>query len=225
MTDIWNAMLVDNDRLFCAALAALLEGGSFHVDAECASLGEAIGQIRLGRHPDLILLSLHPANGTLSEDKSAIARIREHLPDCRIVALGSDVGTETMSAALKAGVDGCLHKGMSCKALQQALHLVMFGEAVFPSDVAELLVGSAPGEPRDERRTDAGAAELSRRELEILRCLLAGQSNKVIARNLSITESTVKMHFKNVMRKIRAQNRTQAAVWAIQHGLAPRLSA
>ena len=55
--------------------------------------------------------------------------------------------------------------------------------------------------------------------------VLAGQSNKAIARNLHITESTVKMHFKNVMRKINAQNRTQAAVWAIQNGLSPLVSA
>ncbi|HEV7371153.1 response regulator transcription factor [Arenibaculum sp.] len=225
MTVTWSAMLVDGDRLFCAALAALLKGGAFNVDAECGSLGEAVNQVRLGRRPDIILLSLHPANGSLAEDRSAIVLLRDRLPDCRIVALGADVGTETMTAALKAGVDGCLHKSMSCEALQQALHLVMLGEAVFPSDVADLLVGTALNETRDEAHAEPGGAELSKRELEILRCLLAGQSNKAIARNLSITESTVKMHFKNVMRKIRAQNRTQAAVWAIQHGLAPRLTA
>jgi two-component system nitrate/nitrite response regulator NarL len=97
------------------------------------------------------------------------------------------------------------------------MHLVRLGMTVFPTSVAELLDDGGDGEiPPDTSE----AGELSRRELEILRCLLAGQSNKAIARQLDITESTVKMHFKNLMRKIRAQNRTQAAVWAIQHGLA-----
>ena len=103
----------------------------------------------------------------------------------------------------------------------------MLGEAVFPRSIADLLISSGIEEASlaPSASLPALGNELSKREIEILRCLLGGQSNKAIARNLSITELTVKMHFKNVMRKIRAQNRTQAAVWAIQHGISPRLSA
>jgi two-component system nitrate/nitrite response regulator NarL len=102
----------------------------------------------------------------------------------------------------------------------------MLGEAVFPRSIADLLISSGIEEASlTPSSLPSLGNELSKREIEILRCLLGGQSNKAIARNLSITESTVKMHFKNVMRKIRAQNRTQAAVWAIQHGISPRLSA
>jgi DNA-binding NarL/FixJ family response regulator len=64
---------------------------------------------------------------------------------------------------------------------------------------------------------------LSDRELEILRCLVNGDANKVIANRLAITEATVKVHMKSLLRKIKAGNRTQAAIWALHHGLAPGL--
>jgi two-component system nitrate/nitrite response regulator NarL len=141
--------------------------------------------------------------------------------------LASDLTPQILSGALQAGADGCLNKTMSCDALQRSLHLVMLGEAVFPRSVADLLISSGIEETTFASSTSLPAlgSELSKREIEILRCLLGGQSNKAIARNLNITESTVKMHFKNVMRKIQAENRTQVAVWAIQHGISLPLSA
>ncbi|WP_349017871.1 response regulator transcription factor [Azospirillum brasilense] len=100
---------------------------------------------------------------------------------------------------------------MSSESLLRALQLVMLGEVVYPTHVASLLIANANSERPQPERAQPANNELSKREVQILRCLLAGQSNKAIARNLHITESTVKMHFKNVMRKINAQNRTQAA--------------
>jgi two-component system nitrate/nitrite response regulator NarL len=218
-------MLVDSDRLFCAALGALLSSTSFRISAEYTSLADATVAVRQGSHPDLILLNLQSGN---VDELALLKQLRTSAAASRIVVLASELTPQILSGALQAGADGCLNKTMSCEALQRSLHLVMLGEAVFPRSIADLLISSGIEEtavaPSSAALPSLGN-ELSKREIEILRCLLGGQSNKAIARNLSITESTVKMHFKNVMRKIRAQNRTQAAVWAIQHGISPRLSA
>ncbi|UEM23546.1 response regulator transcription factor [Skermanella mucosa] len=224
MTTNCEVMLVDSDRLFCAALAALLETTAFRISAEFPTLADANNAVRQGRRPDLILLNLQSGN---AEELGQLKLLRTSSAQARIVVLASELTSQILSGALQSGADGCLNKTMSCEALQRSLHLVMLGEAVFPRSIADLLISNALEDvalPSSAAMPPIGN-ELSKREIEILRCLLGGQSNKAIARNLNITESTVKMHFKNVMRKIRAQNRTQAAVWAIQHGISPRLSA
>lgn len=215
----WSVLLVDADRLFCAALGALLDGTEFHIIREEASLASALAVVSNGLRPDLILVDVHPKG---PETLLQLRQLRS-ATDARLVILASDMSPASVSMALQVGLDGHLNKSMSSEALRRSLHLVMLGEAVFPAHIATLLSGGS-GEMPTPAPSGALASDLSKREIEILRCLLAGQSNKTIARNLCITESTVKMHFKNVMRKIRAQNRTQAAVWAIQNGLSPRVN-
>jgi len=172
------------------------------------------------------LIILDVPTTTSPDELTQFKRLRNLADHARLVVLASNRTHQNLTFALQGGADGYLNKSMSCDVLQRSLQLVMLGEAVFPADVANLLITTGV-----ERAPPAGTKaqppsnELSKREVQILRCLLAGQSNKAIARNLSITESTVKMHFKNVMRKIHAQNRTQAAVWAIQNGLSPLVTA
>jgi len=121
---------------------------------------------------------------------------------------------------------------MSCDAFVKSIELVMMGETVFPP---AFLSSSAPAIKSDHRsrttpvaeteRTiivtaeDAAAPQLSPRELVILRCLIEGNSNKGIARKIDIAEATVKVHVKAILRKIRVQNRTQAAIWGMNNVL------
>lgn len=216
----WNVMLVDHDRLFSAALGTLIGSGPFRVCHHAANVDDAQAAITQGIDPDLIVVALGEG---ATEDVSGVKRLRS-ATGARIVVLADGIADRTLSLSLKAGADGYLNKSMSSESLLRALQLVMLGEVVYPTHVASLLIANVNERPAPERAQPANN-ELSKREVQILRCLLAGQSNKAIARNLHITESTVKMHFKNVMRKINAQNRTQAAVWAIQNGLSPLVSA
>jgi len=218
--ETWNVMLVDHDRLFSAALGTLISSGPFRVCDYAVGAADAAASVDKGNEPDLIVLALQDGS---AEEIGGIKRLRA-ATGARIAVLADDVADRSLSMALKAGADAYLNKSMSSESLLRSLQLVMLGEVVYPTHVASLLIATA-----NERPTQARPAppsnELSKREVQILRCLLAGQSNKAIARNLHITESTVKMHFKNVMRKINAQNRTQAAVWAIQNGLSPLINA
>ncbi|WP_448206253.1 LuxR C-terminal-related transcriptional regulator [Azospirillum sp. sgz302134] len=216
----WNVMLVDHDRLFSAALGTLISSGPFRVCHHAANVDDAHAAIEQGVEPDLIVVALGEGG---VEDVGGVKHLRS-ATGARIVVLADAIADRTLSLSLKAGADAYLNKSMSSESLLRALQLVMLGEVVYPTHVASLLIANVNERPTQERPHPVNN-ELSKREVQILRCLLAGQSNKAIARNLHITESTVKMHFKNVMRKINAQNRTQAAVWAIQNGLSPLVSA
>ena len=209
-------MLIDHDRLFSAALGTLISRGPFRVCHHAANVDDAQAAMAQGIAPDLIVVALQEG---MAEDAGGIKRLRGST-EARIVVLADAIADRSLSMSLKAGADAYLNKAMSSESLLRALQLVMLGEVVYPTHVASLLLASVNEHPAPARAQPA-SNELSKREVQILRCLLAGQSNKAIARNLHITESTVKMHFKNVMRKINAQNRTQAAVWAIQNGLSP----
>ncbi|MBP2231371.1 LuxR C-terminal-related transcriptional regulator [Azospirillum agricola] len=218
----WNVMLVDHDRLFSAALATLIAGGPFHVGTHALSADDALEDIAAGAAPDVIVLALQDG---LAEEIAGIKRLRA-ATQARIVVLADTIADRSLSLSLKAGADAYLNKSMSSESLLRSLQLVMLGEVVYPTHVASLLMAASNERPTPQPVAAAVSnGDLSKREVQILRCLLAGQSNKAIARNLHITESTVKMHFKNVMRKINAQNRTQAAVWAIQNGLSPLITA
>ena len=114
------------------------------------------------------------------------------------------------------GIDAYLESTTSQDGFRQSLDLVVSGERIFPSRIKD---------PTTVARADTDKASLpsslSVRELEILRHLASGQANKVIANDLRITEATVKVHVKGILRKIGATNRTQAAMWAIHNGLRP----
>jgi two-component system nitrate/nitrite response regulator NarL len=114
-----------------------------------------------------------------------------------------------------------LLENLSRDALQKSLTLISIGEKVFPSELASIIAGLASQQQR-AADTECDNPDLSYRELEILRSLTSGDPNKVIAAQLDIAESTVKIHLKHILRKTNSFNRTQAALWAVRHGIAAR---
>src|SRR3989442_11815798 len=131
---------------------------------------------------------------------------------------------------------------MTCDAFTKSMELLMMGETFFPPALSFVFDSEGddlgkevghPGEaaPGDEDNQailvttdDAFAPQLSPREKSILRCLIEGDSNKCIARKIDIAEATVKVHVKAILRKIRVQNRTQAAIWGMNNGSVIRLA-
>lgn len=225
-----DVLVIDPSTLFRQGLRQLLPT-DFNVVAEGRSAAEiyerwgiAANAVNLppaltgaefphaGRlNPALILFDVPP--GT---DLREIAdELRAMAPAARLVHLTSGVDRTRLRQALDAGVDGYLSKDRSANALVQSLHLVMLGEKVYPADLALMLTqgGPLPKGPSPQKG-------LSARETQILRALLKGDSNKMIANQLQITEATVKVHLKSLLRKINCSNRTQAAIWALHNGLA-----
>ncbi len=214
-----RALLIDSNKLFREGLKRLLDDSPIQIIAEAGNLREAASSVEAGLKPQLILLDL--ASGS-DEEAEGMRRLRALLPDSRMVVLTSELCTRRLANALEAGADGYLMKDLSSDALAQSLRLVMMGEKVFPTHLAALLISG---------RVNGGGAEapvsrkgLSQREVQILRCLLNGDSNKMIANHLNITEATVKVHLKSLLRKINASNRTQAAIWALNNGMGGELA-
>jgi two-component system nitrate/nitrite response regulator NarL len=119
---------------------------------------------------------------------------------------------DALRDAMNAGANGYLMKDVSPEALIQSLELVIMGEKVFPTNLASMLLDMSAITPQHSIRG------LSPREQEILQSLVTGASNKLIAIKLGITEATVKVHLKTLLRKIDVNNRTQAAIWAMNNG-------
>ena len=139
------------------------------------------------------------------------------MPKGYIVLLAQAMETDQLALSFAAGADGYLLEEISPEALLESLNLVMLGEKVFPSRLAALMCGDS-WSLKASPKAAASHVPLSGRELEIVQRLTDGLPNKIIASELSITEATVKVHLKTILKKIGAQNRTQAAIWAVQRG-------
>ncbi|WP_424450031.1 two-component system response regulator NarL [Plasticicumulans lactativorans] len=174
--------------------------------------------LRLARElkPDLILLDLQ-MRGMGGLD--ALRAIKALDLDTRVIMFTVSDSEEDVLAALQAGADGYLLKDMEPEEMLASLRQAARGRLVLSAPVTELLAralrheGPAAGLP---------LSELTEREHQILLHIAAGKSNKLIARELDITEGTVKVHVKHVLKKLGLRSRVEAAVWAVKTGLAPR---
>lgn len=150
----------------------------------------------------------------------AIEKVSENYPNAKIALLVDQFEMSRLIESFDAGVDGYIVKSMSSEPLITALRLVALGEKVLPSQLADVLgrhsFDQTPSNGDLEHEMEH--ARLSLRERDVLCCLMAGYSNKVIARELDVCEATVKVHVKAILRKLDVSNRTQAAMWASTRG-------
>ena len=148
--------------------------------------------------------------------------------DARVAVVADHFHLNDLVAAFRAGATGYFIDVMNCDAFIKSIELVMMGGTVFPPaflesalDTEKREVDDAPGHNDDDHAVatadDTLAQQLSPREVSIVQCLIEGDSNKCIARKIKIAEATVKVHIKAILRKIRVQNRTQAAIWGLNH--------
>jgi two-component system nitrate/nitrite response regulator NarL len=203
-----RTVLIEANRLFREGLKQLLAGTRFEVGAEFNTMDLAIESAATdGATPALVI------TGQAIKDVADLQRLRDVHPTARIVVLADDVSVDALRQAMGGGADGFLTKGVSPEALVQSLHLIMLGEKVFPTNLAAMLMdmNSQPSPLNSVRG-------LTTREREILQSLVGGASNKLIANRLGITEATIKVHLKTLLRKLDVNNRTQAAIWAMNNG-------
>ena len=159
-----------------------------------------------------------------------IELLRERHPTGRFAIVADHYRLADLASAFRAGASGYFVNAMTCDLFIKSIELVAMGETIFPPaflsfaldsdsnhvDKAELRVENA--QPILVATKDTIAPHLSPREKSILQCLIEGDSNKCIARKIDIAEATVKVHVKAILRKVRVQNRTQAAIWGMNNG-------
>ena len=202
-----RTILIEANRLFREGLKHLLSGTRFEVGAEFNTVDLALAAAETAETVDLVI------TGQPVTDDADLRALREAFPTARIVVLADDLSVDVLRAAMGGGADGFLIKTVSPEALIQSLQLILLGEKVFPTTLAPMLLDMTAAGPQHSVRG------LSPREREILQLLVTGASNKLIANRLGITEATVKVHLKTLLRKIDVNNRTQAAIWAMNNGI------
>ena len=222
-------LVVDDHSLFRRGLVALLaQDERFDVVSQAADSTEAVRCARRDQ-PDLILLDNHMP-GVRGVD--AIAGLKEAAPDTHILMLTVSENEADLLAALQAGAEGYLLKTIESDDLSASILRVMAGEPVIsPQMMAKLVtavrqqpgaapVAAAAAAAESPAPTDAPTDSLSGREREILLLIARGHSNKLIARELDIAETTVKIHVQHILRKLHLTSRVQAAVYATSRGWA-----
>jgi two-component system nitrate/nitrite response regulator NarL len=199
-----RTVLIEPSCLFRQGLKHLLADTRFAVEVEFSTIEQAVGDTVAS---GLVII------GKASTEPGDLQQLREAYSEARIVVLASDLTVDALRDAMNAGADGFLMNDVSPEALLQSLELVMLGEKVFPTNLAAMLLdlSNAPSPLNSVRG-------VTPREHEILQALVTGSSNKMIANRLGITEATVKIHLKTLLRKIDVNNRTQAAIWAVNNG-------
>jgi DNA-binding NarL/FixJ family response regulator len=214
MTEPVRVLLVDDQALFREALSTLLEvRPEIEVVGEAGDGAEALRQAASTR-PDVVLMDLRMP---VLDGIAATRRLRTEQPDVKVLALTTFDGDEEVFAALRAGAVGYLLKDVSGERLVEAVLAAARGESVLQPSVAAKLVARVATLP--EPAVSAPVNPLSERELEVLRHLAEGRSNREIARALFLTEGTVKNHVTNVLSKLGVRDRTQAALQAHRLGL------
>jgi two-component system nitrate/nitrite response regulator NarL len=207
--------LIGTSRLLWEGLRRIFSESSLTVLHESRSVEDALPFIE-SLQPSLVLIDLPDSGEALT---MRVGQIRTAAQSARIVVLTETIGVSRLVDAFSAGVDGYLLKNMSGDALHQSLRLVLLGEKVFPSDLAELLTNRQVMSWRDTGQV-GNSHGLSDREMQILACLINGAQNKQIASELKISDGTVRVRIKAILKKVHVQNRTQAAIWALNHGIA-----
>ncbi|GAT67989.1 luxR family transcriptional regulator [Planomonospora sphaerica] len=188
---------------------------------------EVVGEARDGAEaveltgslaPDVLLLDLRMP---VLDGPGALARLAELGLTPRVLVLTSVSDRGDVAPAMRAGAAGFLYKDVEPAALVQAIRAVHGGQVLLAPEAAEAMLAGAALPPASGNAAPAGpVVPLTDREREVLALIASGRSNREIARELAVAEKTVKTHVSNVLMKLGVQDRTQAALYAVRHGLA-----
>jgi NarL family two-component system response regulator LiaR len=208
-------LIVDDHAVVRRGLRTFLElQDEIEVVGEAEDGDEAVAAVeQLG--PDVVLMDLVMPR---VDGIEAIRQVRERRPATRVIALTSFIDDDKLFPAVRAGAAGYLLKDVQPQDLVAAIRTVHGGESLLhPAAAARLMAEVASDDGRA-----APAALLTRREREVLVLIARGLPNKVIARDLGVSEKTVKTHVSNLLGKLGLTDRTQAALYAVREGLLPK---
>ena len=219
--------IVGPNPLLCESLSRILHESVFNVVALALRIDGLAPETLPHDRPTLLIID---ACNNPAEVLEQIGQFRQNDPETRIVVLANHCATNDVTQVLQTGACGYLATVDTCENFIKSLELVMEGQTILPSEgVSSVFDRKTMGAHELHRQakivplrapTSADKAHVpkfSARELDVLRCLTEGSSNKLIARECDIMEATVKVHVKSILRKIKVKNRTQAAVWALSN--------
>ena len=221
-------ILIGKSILHREGLARILRSANFRIQASVSCAADLFpSKLQLNQPMFLIVHTGDDFDVAVEQ----IELFRRRHPGGRIAIVADHHRLEELVLAFRAGANGYFVDVMTSDVFIKSIELVMMGGTVFPPAFPSFVLDHEDGAPLDEpgprdendqailvAAEDVIAPQLSPRENSVLRCLIEGDSNKCIARKIDISEATVKVHIKAILRKIRVQNRTQAAIWGMNQG-------
>jgi two-component system, NarL family, nitrate/nitrite response regulator NarL len=209
------AVLVGGDILLREGLKRFLSDGEVTIAGELDSAALASNGHGFGDDVELVILLDHTGQGEALLGE--LATLKARWPGARAMVIAGEARISLLARAIEAGADGYLCKDVSPEALIQSIKLVVMGLNVFPIKMVSDLLQASQSE--NSRREAARVPSLTGRERDILSGLLSGLSNKAISTHLGISEATVKAQLRHLLRKLSVENRTQAALWAVEQNI------
>lgn len=213
--EVIRVLIADDHRMVRQGLRSFLElqegievAGEAADGAQCAELAAEL-------EPDVILLDLVMPG---VDGVGAMELLREAGSTARVLVVTSFTDRRMIIPAIRAGARGYVYKDVDPAALAAAVRSVHAGHVLLEPEVAAALLDSGGGGAAE---SGAQAAPLTAREREVLVLIAQGRSNREIARALVLAEKTVKTHVSNILMKLGVADRTQAALWAVRHGVVP----
>ncbi|HEX6389952.1 MAG TPA: response regulator transcription factor [Solirubrobacteraceae bacterium] len=213
-----RVMLVDDDELMRKGLAAVLSSDDRVEVVEDAQDGRQAVQRARHARPDVVLMDVR------MPELDGIAATREllaELPDARVLILTTFETDDYIVGALRAGASGFLLKRSSPEDLVAGILTVAAGEALLAPSVTRRVIDRVAREPQAGARSDVPLGELTPREREVFELIARGLSNREIAAELTVEETTVKSHVKRVLMKLGARDRVHAVILAYESGVVP----
>ncbi len=206
-----RVLLVDDHPLLRKGLVQLIE---FEDDLEVvgeANNGKDAIKLAIEKDPDLIVLDLNMQG---MDGLETLRALREEDISSRIIMLTVSDNDEDVVSAITHGADGYLLKDMDPEKILDNLKQAALGKMVISEKLTHILAGAIRGDGSDRPNL---LAKLTSREHEILKYIAKGLSNKMIARELDISDGTVKVHVKHILKKLNLRSRVEAAVWMVNH--------
>jgi two-component system nitrate/nitrite response regulator NarL len=213
-----RVLLIDDHALFRIGLLELLERRGIEV---IDAVGDSDVGLRLARDcaPDVVLMDLRmPGENGID----VVRRMQREGIERRVAMLTTSTDERDVVEALQAGVNGYLLKDMEPDDLVAALQGILNGQTIVAPELTGALARAVRQETALPDEPPVTFSDLTPREMEILCHLAGGQSNKVIGNELGISEGTVKLHVKSILRKLKMRSRVEAAVLAVEQGLCDR---
>ena len=208
-----RVIVADDHEVVRCGLVNLLDGTNVEIVAE-ASSGEAVVRLAMKHKPDVILLDIRMAPG--NDGLKALEKIRNDAPSVRCIMLTTFDNPTYIARAVASGAHDYILKGCSREELLESITGAASGQ--LPLRAGELR--RVANTMANRVVTPDPDVPLTQREMQVLRHVALGLSNKEIAQSLTISVETVKEHVQNILRKLAVSDRTQAAVWAVRRGLA-----
>jgi DNA-binding NarL/FixJ family response regulator len=212
--EIIRVAVVDDQRLFTKGLSGLVDMLDGVEVVGVAYDGEEAVALCRKEEPDVVLMDISMPK---MDGISATREIRDLLPQSAVIILTAHEDDEHVFEGIKAGAQGYLLKDSEPEDLSRAIHTVHAGNTIIAPDLAQKMLNTF--ESGGSGRSQLAPPPLTERELEVIRALAQGMSDRQIAQSLGISEKTVRNHTSNIYRKLHIFDRTQAVIYAVREGV------